>query len=184
MSRRKSRRMSRRKRVMRSKKQKRLKRKLSKAKVNKMTTIYLTSNNPVKYDVATMLLKIQQLNIKTIISVESESGIEGGQPYGLDETKQGCINRTKQFKNGENFISIENGFVKKSPDIWYDIAFIYIRLNNTIYSGWSSKREFPSNLYNNTSELVKHFEKNSITRHKQLSDCLNDIISKIIVNYK
>ena len=60
MSRRKSRRMSRRKRVMRSKKQKRLKRKLSKAKVNKMTTIYLTSNNPVKYDVATMLLKIQQ----------------------------------------------------------------------------------------------------------------------------
>ena len=175
------RRMSRRKRGMRSKKQKLLKRKLSKVKVKKMTTIYLTSKNPVKYDVATMLItqNTKQINIKSIIKVESESGIEGGQPYGLEETKQGCINRTKQFKNGENFISIENGFVKKSPDIWYDIAFIYIRLNNTIYSGWSSKREFPSNLYNNTSELVKHFEKNSITRHKQLSDCLNEIISKM-----
>ena len=174
------RRMSRRKRGMRSKKQKLLKRKLSKVKVKKMTTIYLTSKNPVKYDVATMLITHpKQLNIKTIIKVESESGIEGGQPYGLEETKQGCINRTKQFKNGENFISIENGFVRATEKIWYDIAFIYIRLNNTIYSGWSSKREFPSKLYNNTSELVKHFEKNSITRHKQLSDCLNKIISKM-----
>ena len=173
--------MSRTKRVMRSKKQKLLKRKLSKVKVKKMTTIYLTSKNPVKYDVATMLItqNTKQLNIKTIIKVESESGIEGGQPYGLEETKQGCINRTKQFKNKENFISIENGFVRETEKIWYDIAYIYIRLNNKIYSGWSSKREFPSNLYNNTSELVKHFEKNSITRHKQLSDCLNEIISKM-----
>jgi non-canonical (house-cleaning) NTP pyrophosphatase len=176
--------MSRIKRVMRSKKQKRLKRKLSKEKVKKMTTIYLTSKNPVKYDVATTLItqNTKQLNIDAITCVESESGIEGGQPYGLEETKQGCINRTKQFKNRENFISIENGFVRHSPDIWYDIAFIYIRLNNTIYSGLSSKREFPSNLYNNTDELVKHFEKNSITRHKQLSDCLNEIISKIKYN--
>ena len=146
-----------------------------------MTTIYLTSKNPVKYDVATMLItqNTKQINIKSIIKVESESGIEGGQPYGLEETKQGCINRAKQFKNGESFISIENGFVKQSKDIWYDIAFIYIRLNNKIYSGWSSKRDFPSNLFDNTSELVKHFEKNSITRHKQLSDCLNKIISKM-----
>ena len=174
-----SKRMSKRKRVMRSK-QKRLKRKLSKVKVKKMTTIYLTSKNPVKYDVATMLITHpKQLNIKSIIKVESESGIEGGQPYGLEETKQGCINRTKQFKNGQSFISIENGFVRETEKIWYDIAFIYIRLNNKIYSGWSSKREFPSNLYNNTSELVKHFEKNSITRHKQLSECLNKIIIKM-----
>ena len=172
--------MSRRKRGMRSKKQKLLKRKLSKVKVKKMTTIYLTSKNAVKYDVATMLITHpKQINIKSIIKVESESGIEGGQPYGLEETKQGCINRTKQFKNKENFISIENGFVRATEKIWYDIAYIYIRLNNKIYSGWSSKREFPSNLYNNTSELVKHFEKNSITRHKQLSECLNKIISKM-----
>lgn len=172
--------MSRRKRVMRSKKQKLLKRKLSKVKVKKMATIYLTSKNPVKYDVATMLITHpKQLNIKTIIKVESESGIEGGQPYGLEETKQGCINRTNQFKNKENFISIENGFVRATEKIWYDIAYIYIRLNNKIYSGWSSKRDFPSKLYNNTDELVKHFEKNSITRHKQLSDCLNKIISKM-----
>jgi non-canonical (house-cleaning) NTP pyrophosphatase len=100
-------------------------------------------------------------------------------PYGLEETNQGCINRTKQFKNGQSFISIENGFVRATEKIWYDIAFIYIRINNTIYSGWSSKREFPSNLFDNTRELVKHFEKNSITRHKQLSDCLNKIISKM-----
>ncbi len=145
-----------------------------------MTTIYLTSTNTVKYDVATMLITHpKQLNIDAITCVESESGIEGGQPYGLEETKQGCINRTKQFKNKENFISIENGFVRATEKIWYDIAYIYIRLNNKIYSGWSSKREFPSNLYNNTSKLVKHFEKNSITRHKQLSDCLNKIISKM-----
>ena len=143
-----------------------------------MTKIYLTSTNTVKYDVASMLItqNTKQLNIDAITCVESESGIEGGQPYGLEETKQGCINRTKQFKNDESFISIENGFVKQSKDIWYDIAFIYIRLNNTIYSGWSTKRYFPRNLYNNTVELVNYFEKYSMTRHKQLGDCLNDII--------
>jgi hypothetical protein len=32
----------------------------------------------------------------------------------LEETRQGCINRTKQFKNGQSFISIENGFVRET----------------------------------------------------------------------
>ena len=146
-----------------------------------MTIVYLTSTNPVKRKITNLLLTLN-LNITAIKCIESDSGIEGGQPYGISETQQGCINRTKQFKNYENFISIENGFIKESNENWYDIAFIYIRLNNKEYSGWSSKRYFPSNLYNNTEELVKYFEIHSITRYKQLYDCLEDIIVNKIKN--
>jgi len=61
----------------------------------------------------------------TQLSPTSESGIKGGQPYGLEETKLGCINRAIQFKNDENFISIENGFVKHTNTHWYDIAYLH-----------------------------------------------------------
>lgn len=87
-------------------------------------TLYLTSKNKDKLEASKYLLN--KFNFTNIECVESEYGIEGGQPYGLNETKLGCINRTKQFKNNENFISIENGFVKYNKSIWYDIAYIYI----------------------------------------------------------
>ena len=75
--------------------------------------IYLTSSNKDKLNASKNILT--NLNIKCI---ESDSEIVGGQPYGLEETKQ--------FSNNENFISIENGFVKETETIWYDIAYIYI----------------------------------------------------------
>ena len=63
-----------------------------------MTIIYLTSTNPVKHKITNLLLTLN-LNITVIKCIESDSGIEGGQPYGISETQQGCINRTKQIKN-------------------------------------------------------------------------------------
>ena len=131
-------------------------------------TLYLTSTNPDKINASTQLLTL--FNLTRIESVKSESGIEGGQPYGLYETKMGCINRTKQFTNNENFISIENGFVKQYDTNWYDIAYIYIRINNIYYSGWSDKRTFPKKLYNDTTKLINHFETYSISRFEQLNN--------------
>lgn len=143
-----------------------------------MNNIYLTSKNSVKCDVVNMLFTKykQKLKINSIICIESDSEIKGGQPYSINETQQGCINRVKQFKNDENFISIENGFVKESKYIWYDIAFIYIRINNKQYSGWSAKRHFPSDLYNDIAALINYFKYYSITRHTQIYNCLEDII--------
>jgi non-canonical (house-cleaning) NTP pyrophosphatase len=117
-------------------------------------TLYLTSTNPDKINASTQLLTL--FNLTRIESVKSESGIEGGQPYGLDETKMGCINRTKQFTNNENFISIENGFVKQYDTNWYDIAYIYIRINNIYYSGWSDKRTFPKKIYRETNKSLRN----------------------------
>ena len=146
---------------------------------NNMNNLFLTSKNKVKQQAANQILN--KLKFSGIECVESESGVEGGQPYGLIETKEGCINRTEQFKNGEDFISIENGFVKESDDEWYDIAYIYIRINDIIYDGWSEKRYFPSILFNDIEKLIKHFEENSITRTKQLDDSVSVIIKSIKV---
>lgn len=137
-------------------------------------TLYLTSNNKDKLCASKQLLN--NFNLSEITCVESDSGIDGGQPYGLDETKQGCINRTLQFKNNENFVSIENGFVKYSNCMWYDIAFIYIRINNIYYSGWTQKRWFPKELYNQTPKLIQYLEDNSMSRSKQLTDGVSNII--------
>jgi non-canonical (house-cleaning) NTP pyrophosphatase len=139
-------------------------------------TLFLTSKNKDKMEVAIRLCRC--LDIPNIECVESNSGIIGGQPYGLDETEQGCKARTEQFINNENFISIENGFVKYSDALWYDIAFIYIRINNVYYSGWSDKRFFPSNLYKDTNNLIKYFEKNKIPRFIQLNDGVIKIVSQ------
>ena len=111
-------------------------------------TLHLTSTNKDKFNSSKILL--DKFNITNIICVKSESGIEGGQPYGLNETEEGCINRTRQFYKNENFISIENGFVKENETMWYDIAYIYIRIDNKYYKGWSEKRWFPKEIYNNT----------------------------------
>lgn len=140
-------------------------------------TLYLTSTNNDKLEASKFLLN--KFNITNIECIESKSGIEGGQPYGLYETKKGCINRTLNFNNNENFISIENGFIRYDNTNWYDIAFIYIRINNMYYSGWTEKRWFPKEYYNDTNKLIKHFEKKSITRFKQLHDCICKIISSI-----
>jgi hypothetical protein len=86
------------------------------------------------------------------------------------------VYRTLQFNKNKNFISIENGFVKENETMWYDIAYIYIRIDNKYYSGWSDKRWFPKELYNNTPKLIEYFEKNSISRFRQLCDCILNII--------
>ena len=133
--------------------------------------LYITSTNKDKNEAV-----IQVLPTFKIIQVVSESGIIGGQPYGLEETKQGCINRTTQFINDENFISIENGFVKHNDVTWYDIAYIYVRINNNYYSAWSKKRWFPKELYNDTPKLITHFKNANDTRFNQLHECLFKLI--------
>jgi len=144
--------------------------------VNDLTSskLYLTSTNKDKVGASNLVLL--PFKLTTIECVQSESEIIGGQPYGLHETKLGCINRTKQFINNENFISIENGFVKQNDTSWYDIAYIYIRINNIYYSGWSEERSFPKELYNNTEKLITHFETHSISRSKQLNNAILKII--------
>lgn len=44
------------------------------------------------------------------------------------------------------------------------------------------KRYFPRNLYNDIVKLIKHFEKNSITRTKQLEDCVARIMNDVIID--
>lgn len=139
-----------------------------------MTTLYLTSTNPDKVKAANTVYS--RYSFKKFEHVESDSGIPGGQPYGIDETKQGCINRTKQFKNGEDFISIENGFVKETDKEWYDIAYIYMRINGKILNGWSEKRYFPKEMYNNTEKLIKYFSSHSISRYDQINNCILAIL--------
>lgn len=130
--------------------------------------IYLTSINKDKRNAVIDNLMNKQ-GINHIISVETDSGIVGGQPYGLEETKKGCMHRTAQFEPHEDFISIENGFVKESETMWYDIAYVYARIDGIYYSNWSPKRWFPSILYNDTKKLVEYFEINSMSRYEQLN---------------
>jgi non-canonical (house-cleaning) NTP pyrophosphatase len=130
--------------------------------------IYLTSLNKDKRNAVSNNL-MNKLGIKFIISVESDSGIEGGQPYGLEETKKGCMHRTARFEAHEDFISIENGFVKETDTMWYDIAYIYARIDGIYYSSWSPKRWFPSILYKDTKKLIEYFDINSMSRYEQLN---------------
>lgn len=137
-------------------------------------SIYLTSTNSDKINaVNTLLIKY---SFDKILYIKSDSCIKGGQPYGLKETKQGCINRTKRFKNNENFISIENGFVKYNDIDWYDIAYIYVHINGKKYEKWSEKRFFPKELHNNTEKLIEYFEINSVSRYEQLNNCILSIL--------
>ena len=143
--------------------------------------IYLTSLNKDKIPCCNNIKKIfKNVEIKCI---ESNSRIKGGQPYSLKETKQACINRTYQFKNNDNFISIENGFVRFNNNLWYDIAFIYIRINNKYYENWSTKRYFPPLIYNDLDKLINYFNKNSISREKQLDDCMKELITKCNITH-
>ena len=61
--------------------------------------IYLTSLNKDKISCCNNIKDIfKNVEIK---SIKSDSRIKGGQPYGLKETKQACINRTYKFKNND-----------------------------------------------------------------------------------
>ena len=122
-----------------------------------------------------------------LICVESDSEISGGQPYGYDEILLGCINRTKQFKKNENYISIENGFIKLNENTIFDIAVIIININGKYSIEWSKKRYFPiellelSNINIRTKALETFFKKNNETRYNQLKETINKIkISKLV----
>jgi len=139
------------------------------------TCIYLTSKNIIKEQVVREFLN----NNYQLICVESNSEISGGQPYGYDETLLGCKNRTKQFKKNENYISIENGFVKLDKNTIYDIAVIIININGKNITEWSNKRYFPieilkfPDINTRTRALVSYFEKNNETRYIQLKETIN-----------
>lgn len=139
------------------------------------TCIYLTSKNLVKEKVVREFLN----NNYHLTCVESDSEISGGQPYGYYETLLGCKNRAKQFKGNENYISIENGFVKLDDNTIYDISVIIININGKTITEWSNKRYFPIELLKHpdidtrTKALVSYFEKNNDTRYKQLKDTIN-----------
>ena len=139
------------------------------------TCIYLTSKNFIKEQVVREFLN----NNYQLICVESNSEISGGQPYGYDETLLGCKNRTKQFKENENYISIENGFVKLDKNTIYDIAVIIININGKNITKWSKKRYFPIEILKipdidtRTRTLVSYFKKNNETRYIQLKETIN-----------
>lgn len=105
------------------------------------TCIYLTSKNIIKEKVVREFLSNNK-NKYNLVCVESDSEISGGQPYGYDETLLGCKNRTKQFKKNQNYISIENGFVKLDKNKIYDIAVIIININGKNIIEWSEKDIF------------------------------------------
>lgn len=157
-------------------------------------TLYLTSKNHDK--LAASKIVLDKFKLDEIICVESDSKIDGGQPYGILETRQGCINRTLQFENQndnqndninqndnqnqpKNFISIENGFVKHNNEYWYDIAYIYIKINNKYYCGLSQKRWFPKEYFNDTEKLIEYFELNNQSRYSQLRDAIYDIFEDV-----
>lgn len=151
--------------------------------------LYLTSKNKLKSNIANNFIKLYNDNIeyynidkkkiKELITIDCNSGIKNDQLYGLKETIYACIDRIDQLNKDDNYISIENGFVKTNGEFWYDIAYIYIKINNEIYTKISHKRYFPKDIYNNTNELVKYFEKRNDTRYKQLLYCIKDIINNI-----
>ena len=140
-------------------------------------TLILTSTNYDKFEASLNLLKNSDM-IK-MVCIKGDSKIKGGQPYGLEETKKGCLNRILELNENDNYISIENGFVKEDGPNWYDIAFISVKINDKKIEKWSEKRYFPKELYNNTSKLIEYFEQNTITRFEQLSNCVNAIIDEI-----
>ena len=140
-------------------------------------TLILTSTNYDKFEASLNLLKNSDM-IK-MVCIKGDSKIKGGQPYGLEETKKGCLNRILELNENDNYISIENGFVKEDGPNWYDIAFISVKINDKKIEKWSEKRYFPKELYNNTPKLIEYFEKNTITRFEQLSNCVNAIIDEI-----
>ena len=72
-----------------------------------------------------------------------------------------------ELNENDNYISIENGFVKEDGPNWYDIAFISVKINDKKIEKWSEKRYFPKELYNNTPKLIEYFEQNTITRFEQ-----------------
>ena len=139
------------------------------------TCIYLTSENLVKEQVVREFLN----NNYHLSCVESNSEIIGGQPYGYDEILLGCKNRAKQFRGNENYISIENGFVKLDENTIYDIAVIIININGKKITEWSNKRYFPieflklPDIDTRTMAIVSYFEKNNETRYKQLKETIN-----------
>ena len=140
-------------------------------------TLILTSTNYDKFEASLNLLKNSDM-IK-MVCIKGDSKIKGGQPYGLEETKKGCLNRILELNENDNYISIENGFVKEDGPNWYDIAFISVKINDKKIEKWSEKRYFPKELYNNTPKLIEYFEQNTITRFEQLSNCVNAIIDEI-----
>ena len=142
------------------------------------TCIYLTSKNIIKEKVVREFLSNNK-NKYNLVCVESDSEISGGQPYGYDETLLGCKNRTKQFKKNQNYISIENGFVKLDKNKIYDIAVIIININGKNIIEWSEKRYFPINILDipdintRTKALVSYFKQNNNTRYNQLKETIN-----------
>ena len=142
------------------------------------TCIYLTSKNTIKEKVVREFLSNKK-NKYNLVCVESDSEISGGQPYGYDETLLGCKNRTKQFKKNQNYISIENGFVKLDKNKIYDIAVIIININGKNIIEWSEKRYFPINILDipdintRTKALVSYFKQNNNTRYNQLKETIN-----------
>ena len=142
------------------------------------TCIYLTSKNNIKEKVVREFLSNNK-NKYNLVCVESDSEISGGQPYGYDETLLGCKNRTKQFKKNQNYISIENGFVKLDKNKIYDIAVIIININGKNIIEWSEKRYFPINILDipdintRTKALVSYFKQNNNTRYNQLKETIN-----------
>lgn len=139
--------------------------------------IYLTSKNIIKINATKNFLSDKY----NLICIESDSGIKGGQPYGLDETLLGCKNRTKQFKDNQNYISIENGFVRLKNNKIFDIAVIIVKIDNNFIIEWSVKRYFPIEILNITDmntrnkTLEKHFSDNQQTRFFQLTETFNKI---------
>lgn len=140
-------------------------------------TLILTSTNYDKFEASLNLLK--NSNMIKMVCIKGDSKIKGGQPYGLEETKKACLNRISELSENDNYISIENGFVKEDGPNWYDIAFISVKINDKKIEKWSEKRYFPKELYNNTPKLIEYFEQNTITRFEQLSNCVNAIIDEI-----
>ena len=137
--------------------------------------IYLTSKNRVKEQIVREFLNSNY----HLICVESDSEIIGGQPYGYDETLLGCKNRTKQFKRTQNYISIENGFVKPDDNTIYDIAIIIININGKHMTELSKKRYFPielleiADINTRTKALESYFNKNNETRYTQLKETID-----------
>ena len=147
---------------------------------NPNTVVYLTSKNSIKKQVAQEFLGADY----NMICVESDSEISGGQPYGYDETLLGCKNRVKQFKENENYISIENGFVKPDENTIFDIAVIIVNINGKTTTEWSKKRYFPIEILDipdintRTNALETYFKKNNETRYMQLKETMDKFKSK------
>ena len=129
-------------------------------------TLILTSTNYDKFEASLNLLK--NSNMIKMVCIKGDSKIKGGQPYGLEETKKGCLNRILELNENDNYISIENGFVKEDgPN--YDIAFISVKINDKKIEKWSESAIFLKNSI--IPKLIEYFEQNTITRFEQYNVC-------------